>query len=316
MGLLAGRKRVLTAAVEDPIGTPETVGAADVLSEDCIMDPTSEFIERGQTGLYLGPTVPGVVTSRLGKCSFRTEFQFGTGATIHAGLVPLFQACGLKQTSTAIYNTHSSYADQEAATLSQYIDGFKKQIYGAMGTLTFEGEVGRPVYCNFDFQGLWAQPSDTALPSFAPSTSAPALLASATLTFGGTTFYCSKFTLDLGNNVIMRPSATGTGGYLHALITNYNPTITLDPELELDATEPFYSDFMPDTVGSLSTSAAISLVISNGSYQCTFSLPVVQCTSITESDRDDIAALTWIGRAMNKTSDGTTPVTLTIAAVA
>ena len=149
---LLTRKRVIKVLLETTKGEKIAATSA-VLVFDLDIHPTSPFEERKGSGLYRGHTVKGVLGERSGVCSFRTELRANGSGGMDAGLAVLLQACGLKKTSET-YQVHSTHADDETISIDIWEDGVKKGLAGVSGNVTFEGEVGKRLFCNFEFSGV------------------------------------------------------------------------------------------------------------------------------------------------------------------
>jgi len=301
---LLSKKKVIKVKLEATKGT-KIAGDQAVLVYDLEINPTSPFIQRPGSGLYLGNTVAGTVGQRMGTCTFSKELQ-GTGSGgADLGLAILLQGCGLAQTGQ-VYQVHSSYASQETISIDVFEDGLQKTLYGAMGNVTFEGEVGQRVICNFEFTGIYDTVSDVALPAYAPATTAAKILSSGTFTMGAVGLMISRFSINMQNNVVLRPDVDGPGGAINAIITNFDPEVSFDPEQELVATYDYYGIWIAATEG------AFALSVGDGTDdKFAFSCPKVQPKSLTEADRDGIASYDYVGQANMNTGDDSVVLTVT-----
>ena len=303
MSLLA-QKKVITIKTESTKGTKISADQ-DVLVEDLVINPTSEFIQRPGTGLWLGNNVGGVVGGRAGVCSFTSEIK-GTGSGgAELGLAILLSACGLNATGQ-VYQVHSTFANQDCVSIEVYQDGLLMILYGAMGNVTFEGEVGKRVLAKFEFIGIYETVADSALPAYSVSAAAPKFLASGTFTMGGVGLLISKFSINLQNNVVLRPDVDGPGGILSAIITNYDPEVAFDPESELVATYDYYGKWIAGTAG------AFALSVGDGTVdKFAIACPAVQAKQLAEGERDGIAALDYVGQANHSSGNDAVSITVT-----
>jgi hypothetical protein len=303
MAPLLTRKTVIKVKLEAVKGTKLT-GDQAILAFDLEIKPTSPYEARKGSGLYLGHNNTGVLGERTGSCAFKTEFRANNSAGIEAGLAILFQGAGLVKSSET-YAQHSSFASQNTISIDVWQDGVKFGLSGAMGTCKITGEIGKRVMCEFEFLGIWVAPVDEALPAFAPSTTIPMKLSGGVFTIGAASLQISKYELDLGNQVVMRPDPDGAAGALHFMITDYDPQISLDPEADLVATYDFNGIWLART------EAAVSLAIGDGIDDVTIATPKVQIKELALGDRDGIAMYDYVGQCNN--NGATAAVTISVA---
>jgi len=302
---LLSRKTAIKIKVESTKGT-EISGDTDILVSDIEMNPESDYTRRNGAGLYLGNNVAGVVDGRIGKCTFTMELMAYTGHALNPGLAILLQACGMAQ-ATQVYTIHSTFTNQVCISIDYFQDGLEKTLFGAMGNVTFEGEAGKRILCKFEFTGLYKAIADTALPSFAPATQKPMLMQSGAFTMNSAAKNISRFSLNLGNVVSMRADPSKAGGLISAIITDYDPELSVDPEADNVATYAF------EALWQAGTEHAISLAVSDGIDKATFTLPKVQAKSLPHTDRDGILVHDWKGQCNH--SSGNDAVSMAVATV-
>jgi len=306
-GPLLTRQRVMKVILEATPGS-KLAGTQALTVFDPVINPSAPFEERNDVGLYRGPSTPGVVGERSGKCTFAAEMRGGAAGTLEPGLAILLQACGFKQT-VQVYNTHSTPSNDKCISLDIWQAGRKKGLAGAAGEVTFGGDIGKRMMCTFDLSGIWEPPVDEALPAFAPSVTPPIFIQSGTFTWHEKAFKIGSFELKMGNVVVERKSVAGVGGIAHYLITYQVPLLTVTPEAALinDTTgHDFYGDWLAGTP------VAVSLVIASAVDEVTFTMPAVQIREISEGDRDGTAIENLVGQCNHSTGDDA--VTITAAA--
>ncbi len=279
---LLTRKRVIKVEIESTKGSRNGVPSpTEVLVFDLEINPTAPFEERKGSGLYRGHKETGVLGERSGVCSFSCEMRGDGSQGLDAALAILLQACGLDQT-VEVYQVHSTPANDETLSIDVWEDGVKKSLLGASGNVTFEGETGKRMMCNFEFSGVWQTPTDDSLPTYAPGTTAPMLIQGGTFTLADKSIKIGKFSLNMGNNVIPRMDVDAAGGISYFMITDYDPVLSIDPEADLVAGHDYFGDWLA------LIEAAVSLALTDGTDIITFTLPKVQYKEITEGDRDGI----------------------------
>ena len=297
---LLTRKRVIKLVAEAEKGT-KIAGTEDARVYDPVIKPTASFVQRKGTGLYLGNTETGVLGPRSGSLSFGTEMRSDGSAGLDTALAILLTGCGFKQT-LEVYNLHSTHSDQKTLSFDLWIEGLKKGLGGAMGNVTIEGEVGGRVMCNFEFSGVWQAPAPVAFPAYAPGTGSPAYLRSATLTLAGASVKISKFSLNMGCEVVPLNDQAAAGGIAYYLITDYDPVITLDPQE--DTASAIYAAWLAGT------EVAVSLALSSGDDTITIAAPKVQYKELSEGDQSGVATNEITGQC--KHSAGNDAVTITV----
>jgi hypothetical protein len=194
----------------------------------------------------------------------------------------------------------------DSCTLYVYFDGLRHIMTGARGTWTVEGEAGNFAIFNFTFTGDYVDPTDVALPTGAVfETTIPPQVELANLVAAGGEddvdfdLCAQSFSIDIGNNVVVRDCINENESVAGAVITGRNPTAQFNPETELEATHPFWSN--------LSSAAKVSFSVRVGSVPgnvVTFWAPYAQYTSLAYANRNDIRAYDVTMRLATDTDKG------------
>lgn len=302
---MLSRKTVIKVKIETTMGT-KVAGDQAIFAFDLDIKPTAPGEDRVGTGLYLGRTEPLALGERVGTCSFSTELR-GNGTTgLEAGLAILLQASGCLKTSET-YNLHSTFSSQKAISIDVWKDGLKFGLAGAMGSVEISGEAGKRVMCKFDFNGIWQAPVDEALPAFAPSTTLPMKFQSGTFSIGGTAKKVSKFSLNFNNQVVPEYDINAAGGVATYIVSDYDPQIQADAELETVAANNFFGQWLAGT------ELAIVVMANDGTTKATITMPAVSYKELSIIDRDGIAAVDITGQCSH--SSGNDAVTIVAASV-
>lgn len=300
---LAARKRTLLVALESAPGVAETTGFAALLAFDVQCAPTAEWQDRKGTGTVAGHTVGGALGALTGQCTFTAELRTGEAATLDPALAACLQACGALKSSES-YAQDIACAALKTVTIQANIDGVLKSLAGAAGTVTIKATVGERVLLDFELTGRWLTVTDDTLPATAPVTTAPLKLESGTFTIGGKAIKIHSVELAWGAVAALRADAAAAGGVGHYAVLDFDPEITLDPELDTVAGYDFYG------LWQSGTTAAIVIAATAGDRTATITCPAVQIRELGEADRDGIATLDYKGVPIN---DGATPaITLAI----
>ena len=278
---LLSRKKIVQVKIEVEKGTAETTGFTDVLCFEPDVKSTAPFNQRTAGGLYLGHQVVGIIGEKSGTFSCSAELRGNGTDGMDAGLAVLLQACGLAVTAE-VYQVTSNPANHKTITIHVFTDGKREVLSAAMGNVTFAGETGKAIMCNFEFTGIYGAPTDVALPAFTPGTELPPIMANGTFSITAAR-KVSKFALNMNNNVILRLDVNAASGIHHACIVDIDPVVTADLEAELVAAYDIYGAYLAGT------EAAMSVVVGSGAGKAiTFTLPKIQHRDIPHGDRDGL----------------------------
>jgi hypothetical protein len=286
---------LLAAKDEATPGTAEALTGTEaaMVVHDLAFSVTETIVDRpnpvGQG------TENGTVTIRTADVSFKVEFAGKGSSGLPLWASTLLPACNL-ETSTGAATTFSLVTGTHTVTLARYHDGKKEVAYGCRGNVKFGGNTNEIGYAEFAFKGLYDESADTSmLAPTLPTVKAPIGLA--TFTLASYSPFVSKWELDLGNNVILRPCATG---YISGAIVNRDVTLTCDPE------DTLTSDRDWESLRNAGTEEAVSIIagsVSNNTQ--TFAGTRCQWVNIPKGNRDGIAIRNVVGKLR-----GTTPLTL------
>lgn len=303
------RLKVLTVQVETEKGTALDSSAISILTEDLSINPSTEFTSRKGHGLYTGYNEKGVLGLFTGTCSFRTELR-GNGTTgFHAGIAALLQGCGLKQSSLVYTLPTTSVADQKTVTLTVYEDGLKKQLFGSMGTCTIEGSTGERVFLNFEFQGCYSDVAwvvDGTMAGADTVAALPMIFRGGIFKIASTAKRIGRMTLDLGAQVVQTADLNAKSGVAFYQITEFDPAISIDPEVQLVAVDVHYDDWLKKTEN------AAEIQFTDGLTTVTIAISKMQYKDITTGDRNGIFVHEINAQCNNS---GATAITITTAAV-
>ena len=304
------RLKALTVHIEAVKGTALETSPISILTEDLSINPSTEFTSRKGHGLYTGYNEKGVLGLFTGTCSFRTELRGNGTNGLHPGVAALLQGCGVKQNALVYTLPTTSVADQKTLTLTVYEDGLKKQLFGSMGTCTIEGSTGERVFLNFEFQGCYdasAWVTDANMATADAGAALPMIFRGGIFTIATTPKRIGRMTLDLGAQVVQTADLNAESGIAFYQITECDPAISIDPEVQLVATDVHYDDWLAMTEN------AAKIQFSDGLTTVTIDITKMQYKDITTGDRNGIF-VHEINAQCNNTE--ATAITITTAAVA
>lgn len=169
-----------------------------------------------------------------------------SGATASVDAAP-----AITQLGVGYHPTSSSTAP--SFTVGDYMDGVVNTIFGARANAQVNvGGVGQLGYLQFTAQGTADAPVDGALlvgvsiPNIVPEVflSASVKVHGKPLDVDDVAELCvDSFTLDFANTLARRNCANKATGIVSYRITDRLPVINIDPERELEATIPFFTNF-------------------------------------------------------------------------
>jgi hypothetical protein len=301
MAILA-REKQLVVSVEDTKGTAETITNADVAilaeavtystgNEEIVRDPLRQTLSKYQS--IPGPTI-ATVTCRVemkGSGTANTEPEWGT----------LLKGCGFKATlgtDQVAYELTSTDADSETLTIAVFegpptaASANKYLCKGARGNVSFEADANGIMYMNFTFTGIHETYETTAALSsltYDSTTPQPFRNTSTTFNFGSawSDSVFSTFSLDMNNEVTLRQNANATDGLSYAIITNRDPSGSIDFDQVLQSSEDLLSHITTPTTGSL----AFDLGATTGN-KISWAAPAIQILDIEPGDREGVATHT------------------------
>jgi len=281
-------KRLQIAVKEEATeGTPETLAAADVLlASNVSYEPEVKMTERPAASSSLSPfsKVPGSMQAKV-------SFDVGLKGSGEAGTPPefgkLLRACSMAETIVA--NTSVTYDPASTGvpslTIGWFVDGKKYEVAGCRGTWKLDLKAGEPGVFHFEFTGTNISDADlNLLAGVTYQSTSPPAFKSANFTLDAYTAIIENLSIDIANNVVLRPSANAPQGYVSAIITGREPKLTLDPEDVLVSTKDWWQLWEAGSLVALS--AQVGATAGN---ICTISAPKVQIIGMKPGERDGIA---------------------------
>lgn len=276
---LVRRKKLIGGAAEATPGTSVLATVSTPLASTLIYDAKMVPVDltsdgkRAPDGHYMG-NITAVVGQRAGRLTFRQELRNGDQ------LLTLLTGCGYKS-DVGTYKPVTSITDHKAFSFKLWEDGRYKSIIGAMGTCRIGGSAGGRVFADWEWTGIWQAPVVGVMPASAAVTSATTfLLSGATLAYNTAAIgKISTLNVDLGNTVGLREDITGTSGLAHAHIEGREPGIEVDPEAHLIADSDPHGGLLA------MTTAALSVVITDGTNTLTIAAPKAQYIDVGDDER-------------------------------
>jgi hypothetical protein len=228
-----------------PVGVP-------VLKWGYMEEGLRDDVETGQLGVGERAAPAG----RYGTIDLQLELR-GPGAAYSATVVPeadpLFRISGMGTTlvttagsETLTYSTLDTGA--ETATLWLYSHNKLFKLVGCVATCRYSADAGKRAFLNFTVSGkMVADPVEQALIALTPSSVIPPLFHSATANIGtwlstavSDPLVLRSAAVDLGNEIVMRPSAGATDGLAGWVVADRKARLEMTVETPLLASfDPF-----------------------------------------------------------------------------
>jgi len=298
------KRTQIAIKAEATAGTAIALAAADVSlhTGEAEWDPDIEMVPRAAMSASLSSR-GSVAGTKAGKISWK-QFLRGTAvapvtASNETDFNTAMEGCGAlgtvsgaptaEQTSW-IPNTGHTLDDTSGVycTVALYQDGKIYKIHGAVGNCVLTFTTGMPVEAAFEFTGIWNTPIDGALlaPTY-PVTIEPPFLDAAFSVLGYAAAKIKSFTLDFGNEIVMRPDPNNTTGFFTAQIVGRNSVGTLDPEEALVSVKDWYAAWVAGTTGAITTGVFPSGGTNYNQLQCT--IAKAKYLKVGKGNRDGIA---------------------------
>lgn len=296
MSPLIVKKAVIGAKVEVTQGTAIALTATDYF---LATEPTITFDVERFTRQHRRSTLdqlPSYIGRRNAVIHFLMEVRGSSAAgTEHPPYLAVLEAslAALNTNVPVTSNTLNPVSDPASAnfygpgkscTVELFLDGVKHIVAGCVGRAVLTGETGKIMMWDITLSGKYADPTDTAFPTqdYSEEVVGPQFLG-ASLSIQGFSPKFAKLTVDFGSLIEPRDDANDATGRLGFLCTGKEPSGTLDPEMELIATEPWVKTMLDATEGILEW-----VVGATAGNIHTFNFPKAQYTGWVYSNRNGI----------------------------
>lgn len=304
----------LALKVEGTEGTLEAPAAANaVLCEDLAFSPNITTHERNTNRATLS-RYPAVIGTRAGTITGKVALRGSGTAGTAPDFSPIMKCCGWKETvnaGTSIVYTpidgDPNLANSYSVVL--YRDGKTYTLLGSRGTSKLTAEVGGPMYIEFEIQGALSDIDDAVMltgTSYSTPLPSPFLATTVAFTWNSIQALISKFEIDLGVKLAMRPDVNSTGGVKSFRIVRRDPKFRMDPEECAKGTADWWSLYTVPTVAAL----AFTIGATPGNI-VGLSLPKAQIVDFGVGDREGLLVNDFGGVASVNSADDEIAITLT-----
>lgn len=287
------KNRIFLAKIETTIGTDSVpvVGTNAVEIRNLKMGMSGSVLTRDNIRGTISQVAP-VIGSQFVDLAFDVEVK-GSGSVGVAGqLSALLQACSFAETASAGSSVvYLPTSVQNAKTCTIYVynldTGSAKlhKITGCVGNVSFKVEAGKIAVASFTMRGLFAIPTDVALPSTPTyeSTVPPAVQNASFSLNSVTSLVLQSLGIDVGNQIAQRDDISSPYGIKSFIVTSRQPKGTFNPDAGLVAGYDWYTDWVN------SAKRALSVVVgSTAGNIVTITAPKVVLEGIKDGDSNGI----------------------------
>ena len=277
-------KRTLGFKLESTPYTAETLTSADydVAAYNINYDPDiamkARKLARGDYSRDVS-----IAGKRQITISFSVDIHKGPAATTAPNYFKCLRACGMYQDTGADginLITHADYNNVPATIEVVEMDEGNSpsmlvvKAHGCMGNAKLAVDnVGEPMRVDFEFKGVLNGITDRAWASRMVPTTFDTDLPEAVQGIGVTLFSepqkCNTVTIDLGNDVQVYTDPSKAQGFEGARIVDRNPTLELDPDMELIAGQSDFARWTGNTTGAFSMQVGDRMYITAPAVQYT-----------------------------------------------
>ncbi len=272
--------------------------------QDALPDPTTDAIlcelpefsvvsrrlERNNVVPYMGKLPPVNIGEGL-KIKFTTELKgSGTAVDTPPEIGVLFRGCNFTETiNTGIsvdYEPNSALGSAEGAeslTIYFYQHNILHKMLGCRGTFSLELKAGEYGKITWEFTGLYGGPVDSSIPTPTVNQTLPPRFLNANFSIDGYAAVIDSLSLDIQNEIAMRPDANSPTGVLEWMVVNREPKGQIDPEVVALSTKNFWQ--LWENSSQIALSATVGTSATN---KCVITAPKVVLDTPSYEDRNNI----------------------------
>lgn len=233
-------------------------------------EPSLEFVtspkERSASTATFGKIAPTIVKEGY-KLSFQVELKGVTGNPASPPPIGvLLKIAGFTETiedeqgSESCTYDLSSDLETPSATAYFWIGGTKHVMLGCVANLKFNFSAGEVISVDAELTGLLvSNPSDVTFPTPTFNSNLPQIWQSGAFKLNAiTSLIVSKFNIDMGNEIVKRPSGSAVNGINRYYVKDRNVKVDFDPE------KVALSTFDPYTLHTAQTECDLQTIINDG----------------------------------------------------
>ena len=288
------RKTLVQVKTEVVYGTAPVFAVTDALL--CSDLDVGQDINLLELNNYKGSLSPD--GSRVGRKLWTMSFNCdlcgnGSAPSLATPLEmdSLLRACGLTvayDVTGCTYTPHSNDDEMKSVAIKANLDGENFILRGGFGNVSFTLPAGAFPVVNFEFRGLYLEPTDEAqaTPTFKRGTTKPPIAESLGLTLDAYSVIAQQLEFNMNNEISERPDLNSPEGIIGLRITGRRPTGTLNPEMMSISDKNFFA-----ILDASSEIAMAGKVGSETGNSFTFNYPTLQLEASKPDARDGIRSL-------------------------
>ena len=294
MSIFNLNKAVLGSKIESIAGTAETLANTDfdVRIFDVEISTEVEMHNRKYARGHHGMDA-ALVGSQSGTVNFSFHLADSGAVATAPNFNKFLKSAGMAETAyTTTGLSWTRGADSDCTTLTLEVrdldcSGSAQKIYkfsGAMANMKMAyGSSGEPIVVTMEYTGIFggeAEEASTPLLGTGFDTTIPPNMMGIDITWGANSLRTTTFEFDMGNTVeILRSQGTSTG-FLHSMIASSEPSLSMNPKLDLVATDTLRADQLAGTA------RAISIPVKATTPEITLTVTAGQVISIGRGDAE------------------------------
>ena len=219
--------------------------------------------------------VSAIMGKKMKVVSFSVDMAYSGAAATAPAWGKMLKACSYKETvhgATGVsYVTNADYCSVPATIETQKMNDTSSNALlmvasGCMGKVTFNVDnIGAVLRMDFEFSGTLYTIEDRSSGSILTPTgfdaTDPDPVIESTLTAFGVAQAINAVTIDGGEVVELFVDPAKDTGYRGAYVVDRSPTISLDPYLELAATDPWFARWSGGTTGGFAMTVGDNLTL-------------------------------------------------------
>lgn len=275
------RQRAFGIDIEAAVGTAATVDVADTAF--MVYDPDIRYTvpmnkRPSPSSMSQRQGVPG---ARQASVKARTEMVGGGATGQTAQWTRFLQAAGFVN-AAGVWSPVSGSATADSATCAIWKDGRLRRAIGVMFKFVIRLKVREIGFIDWEGLGIYDPPSTQALVVQNVPSVLPPRFAGATVTIGGAAYLFDELTIEVNNELYLRPDPASATGYRGACIPTREILVKVNPEAATS------KDFNADHIAG--TQAALSCLLNGGANNSmTIAAPKMQHQDApNEGDRDGV----------------------------
>ena len=286
--IFLAERGVLAVAVEDTKGTLKVPTTADGAIEvyDVSYDPRVDHHERNPMRRSLSRP-EGVPEKEIVEVTFRVPVKGHPAAGSRPEWDKLMRGCATAVTvvggTSVAYKPVTDTALQENVTIFVYRDGVVYKAKGCAGNVRETVRQGGIPMWEFSFMGVYEPEATASVPAVTYLLLRPPAVKALTLSYRSVNLRATGYDFDMGNEITAIDNAGAASGVDHFVVTDRDPTISVDPKLEALTTFDFWSNLVSGASGEFKCILGSTV----GNIH-TFLASLCQITEAPEADQNGV----------------------------